>query len=324
MFILNEIRAPIKQNLEIFNEKFKLSLKSQVPLLDKIMSYVIKTKGKQIRPMLVFFSADIFGEINDSSYRAASMIELLHTATLIHDDVVDDANLRRGFLSIKAVWKNKIAVLIGDYLLSKGLLLSLENDDFELLKIVSNAVREMSEGELLQIQKARTFDISEDIYFDVIRKKTASLIASCCSCGAASVTKDKDIIEKMRKLGENIGIAFQIKDDLLDYEKTDVTGKSNGVDIKDQKMTLPLIYLLNNSSYMSKKKYVYYLKNHNNDAKKIAELVNSIQDKGGIEYAKNKMLEYQNKALEILRELPDNNSRKSLEQLIIFTTERKN
>ena len=200
MITLNEIRTPIKQNLEIFDEKFKLSLKSQVPLLDKIMSYVVKTKGKQIRPMLVFFSADIFGEINDSSYRAASLIELLHTATLIHDDVVDDANLRRGFLSIKAVWKNKIAVLIGDYLLSKGLLLSLENDDFELLKIVSNAVREMSEGELLQIQKARTFDITEEVYFEVIRKKTAALIASCCACGAASVTKDKNIIEQMHKL----------------------------------------------------------------------------------------------------------------------------
>lgn len=322
MITLNEIKQPIQKHVEIFDEKFKLSLKSTLPLLDKITGYIIKTKGKQLRPMFVFFSADIFGEINESTYRAASLIELLHSATLIHDDVVDDANLRRGFLSIKAVWKNKISVLIGDYLLSKGLLLALDNDEFELLKIVSNAVREMSEGELLQIQKARTFDITEEVYFEIIRKKTATLIASCLACGAESVKADKETVNLMYKLGEYIGLAFQIKDDLLDFDKTGTTGKTNNIDIKDQKITLPLIYALNNSSYLDKKKYVYYIKNHNNDTKKIAEIVNHIHKTGGIEYTKTRMMEYQNKALDILKQLPDCNSRKSLEQLIIFTTER--
>lgn len=321
--VLDEIKIPIKEHIEIFDKKFRQSLKSSVPLLDKITHYIIKTKGKQLRPMFVFFSADIFGTINESTYRAASLIELLHTATLIHDDIVDDSNIRRGFYSVKALWKNKIAVLIGDYLLSKGLLLSLENDEFELLKIVSTAVKEMSEGEILQIQKARTFDITEEIYFEVIRKKTASLIASCCACGAASVKTDKNTISLMHKLGENIGIAFQIKDDLLDYEKTDVTGKPNGVDIKDQKLTLPIIYLINKSSYLEKKKYIYYIKNHNNDNKKVAELIAHIKNIGGLEYAKSKMLEYQDKALNTLKELPECDSRKSLEKLIKFTTERK-
>ena len=323
MTTLEEIKIPIQKHIEIFDGKFKESLRSTLPLLDKITSYIIKTKGKQLRPMFVFFTADIFGEINESTYRAASLIELLHSATLIHDDVVDDANLRRGFMSIKAVWKNKIAVLIGDYLLSKGLLLSLDNNEFELLKIVSNAVREMSEGELLQIQKARTFDITEEIYFEIIRKKTASLIASCCACGAESVKADKDTIKLMHRLGEIIGIAFQIKDDLLDYDKTNATGKTNNIDIKDQKITLPLIHALENSSYLDKKKYVYYIKNHNNDPKKINEIVNHIKTSGGLDYTRDKMIEYQNKALDILKKLPDRKSRKSLEDLIIFTTERK-
>ncbi len=322
MITLNDIKLPIKEHIEIFDSKFKQSLKSKVPLLDTITNYILKTKGKQLRPMFVFFSADIFGKINESTYRAASLIELLHTATLIHDDIVDDSNIRRGFYSIKALWKNKIAVLIGDYLLSKGLLLSLDNDEFELLKIVSTAVKEMSEGEILQIQKARTFDITEEIYFDIIRKKTASLIASCCACGAESVSTDKNNVTLMHNIGENIGIAFQIKDDLLDYDKTDITGKPNGIDIKDQKLTLPLIYLINNSSYLEKKKYIYYIKNHNNDPKKVAELICKIKNIGGLEYAKSKMHEYQNKALGKLKELPECNSRKSMEQLIKFTTER--
>lgn len=341
MITLNEIKVPIQEQINIFDNKFKLSLKSSVPLLDTITRYIIKTKGKQLRPMFVFFSADIFGEINESTYRAASLIELLHTATLIHDDIVDDSNIRRGFHSIKALWKNKIAVLIGDYLLSKGLLLALDNDEFDLLKIVSTAVKEMSEGEILQIQKARSFNITEEVYFDVIRKKTASLIASCCACGAASVlrnsseseiqsseqnklrTNNYELITLMHKLGENIGIAFQIKDDLLDFEKVDVTGKPNAVDIKEQKLTLPLIYLINNSNYLEKKKYIYYIKNHNNDSKKVAELISKIKDKGGLEYAKSKMFEYQSKAIDTLKTLPECNSRNSMEQLIKFTTERK-
>ena len=297
-------------------------MKSSVPLLDKITHYIIKRKGKQMRPLFVFLSAGVCGAINEKSYRAASMIELLHTATLVHDDVVDDSNLRRGFFSINALWKNKIAVLIGDYLLSKGLLLSLENDDFDPLKIVSNAVREMSEGELLQIEKARKLDIKEEVYFEIIRKKTASLIASCCACGASSAGADTLIIEKMRQFGEYVGIAFQIKDDLFDYESGNSTGKPNGIDIKDQKMTLPLIYLLNNSGFSEKRWIVNTVKNHNTEKERVAQLIGNVVECGGIRYAKERMLEYRQKALDLLQDFPASQYHDSLRELVIFTTER--
>lgn len=322
MTSLQEIKEPILEHLEIFEKKFRSSMKSSVPLLDKITHYIIKRKGKQMRPMFVFLTAGLCGDINESTYRAASLIELLHTATLVHDDVVDDSNLRRGFFSINALWKNKIAVLVGDYLLSKGLLLALESDDFNLLKIVSNAVREMSEGELMQIEKARRLDIKESIYFTIIRKKTASLIASCCACGAASAGSDPATIEKLRLFGEYTGIAFQIKDDLFDYESLNQTGKPNGTDIKDRKMTLPLIFTLNNTSLTEKRTIINTVKNHNSDAGKVSELFEKVNKTGGIRYTKDKMLEYRQKALQILNDFPESNYKTALEQLVIFTTER--
>ncbi|RLD57289.1 MAG: polyprenyl synthetase family protein, partial [Bacteroidetes bacterium] len=288
-----------------------------------ITRYIVKRKGKQMRPMFVFLSANLVGTVNDSTFTAASLIELLHTATLVHDDVVDDSNKRRGFFSINALWKNKIAVLVGDYLLSRGLLLSLEHEEFDLLKIVSNATKEMSEGELLQIEKARKLDIEEDIYFEIIRKKTASLIASCCAAGASSVKAKKDDIEKMRLFGELTGIAFQIKDDLFDYEKTNATGKPAGIDIKEQKMTLPLIYLLNNSSFLEKRRIINIVKNHNNNPQKVGIVIDKVNKSGGIEYAKEKMKNYHNQALQILDGFPDSPSKTSLEQLVSFTIERK-
>ncbi len=276
-----------------------------------------------MRPLFVFFSASICGEINDSTYRAASLIELLHTATLVHDDVVDDSYERRGFFSINALWKNKIAVLIGDYLLSRGLLLSIENNDIELLKIVTDAVREMSEGELLQIEKARNLDIQEDIYFDIIRKKTASLIASCCACGAKSVGADKESIERMRLFGENVGMAFQIKDDLFDYEQSNSTGKPSGIDVREKKLTLPLIHLLRHSDRSDKRKIINVVKNHNHNAERVAEVIEMVKANGGIAYAKDKMMEYKQKALEILDTFPLSDARESLKKLVIFTTDRK-
>jgi octaprenyl-diphosphate synthase len=322
MITLQEIKEPIAPHIGIFEKKFRDSMKSRVPLLDKIMHYIVKRKGKQMRPMFVFLTAGLCGGINEKSYRAASLIELLHTATLVHDDVVDDSNMRRGFFSINALWKNKIAVLVGDYLLSKGLLLSLENDDFELLKIVSNAVKEMSEGELMQIEKARRLDIKEDIYFEIIRKKTASLIASCCACGASSAGSPPETIEKMRLFGEYVGIAFQIKDDLFDYDTANQTGKPNGTDIRDRKMTLPLIYTLNNASLSDKRHLIGTVKNHNSDAARIAGLYEMVKSHGGIAYTKEKMLDYRQKALALLAEFPENEFRRSLEQLVIYTTER--
>ena len=259
---VNEIKAPVAHEMEQFELKFKSSMKSTVPLLDKITRYIVKRKGKQLRPMFVFLAAKVCGEMNESTYRAASLIELLHTATLVHDDVVDDSNERRGFFSVNALWKNKIAVLVGDFLLSRGLLLSVDNQDFQLLGLVSNAVREMSEGELLQIEKARKLDIDEAVYYEIIRKKTASLIASCCACGAASVTSDAAVIEKMQSFGEAVGIAFQIKDDLFDYGDGSNIGKPTGIDIKEKKMTLPLIYALNNASFMEKRRVINIVKNN--------------------------------------------------------------
>lgn len=321
---VNEIKAPIENEMAEFELKFKSSMKSSVPLLDKITHYIVKRKGKQLRPMFVFLSAKMVGEMNDSTYRAASLIELLHTATLVHDDVVDDSNERRGFFSVNALWKNKIAVLVGDFLLSRGLLLSVDNKDYHLLGLVSNAVREMSEGELLQIEKARRLDIDEGVYFDIIRKKTASLIASCCACGAASVTSDEKVIEQMRAFGEAVGIAFQIKDDLFDYGDGSNIGKPTGIDIKEKKMTLPLIFALNNASYFEKRRIINIVKNNNNNPKKVAEVIDFVIKSGGIQYAESKMNEYKNVALNLLTQFSENPSRTSLEGLVKYTTERKN
>ncbi len=321
---VNEIKAPVAKEMAEFEVKFKSSMKSTVSLLDKITNYIVKRKGKQMRPLFVFLSAKVCGEMNESTYRAASLIELLHTATLVHDDVVDDSNERRGFFSVNALWKNKIAVLVGDFLLSRGLLLSIENKDFHLLGLVSNAVREMSEGELLQIEKARKLDINEEVYFDIIRKKTASLIASCCACGASSVTSDEKVIENMRAFGEAVGIAFQIKDDLFDYGDGSNIGKPTGIDIKEKKMTLPLIYTLNNASFLDKRKIINIVKNNNNNPKKVAEVIDFVVKSGGIHYAEKRMNEYKEKALNILSTFPDSPSKTSLAGLVKYTTERKN
>lgn len=320
---VDQIKAPINHYMDEFEIKFKQSMKSNVPLLDKITGYIVKRKGKQIRPMFVFLSAQCAGTINESTYRAASLIELLHTATLVHDDVVDDSNERRGFFSVNALWKNKIAVLIGDFLLSSGLLLSLDNDDFHLLKIVSNAVREMSEGELLQIEKARKLDISEEVYFEIITKKTATLIAACCAAGVASVTNAQHVIETFKDFGTYTGIAFQIKDDLFDFGDDTSIGKPTGIDIKEKKMTLPLIYALNQSSWMEKRRIINIVKNHNDDPKKVAEVVRFVIEKGGIQYAEKVMLQYRDKALALLNTVPDSESKQSLIQLVNYSIERK-
>lgn len=316
-----EIQALLKEEMAIFENKFKDAVKSQVPLLDRIMHYIIRRKGKQVRPMFVFLSAKIFEPVNDSTYRAAALVELLHTATLVHDDVVDEAYKRRGFFSINALWKNKIAVLVGDYLLSKGLLLSLENDDFEILKILSKAVKQMSEGELLQIEKSRTLNLSEDTYFEIIKNKTASLLAASCSAGAWSVTNNIGYAEQMRQFGELAGIAFQIKDDLFDYGNAEV-GKPTGNDIKEKKLTLPLIYTLNKVSSSRKKEMIYILKNKNKNKNEIQEILNEVSAAGGLEYASEKMNLYRDRALSILQECPQNEYTYGLTQLVKFTTER--
>ncbi|MFN2394243.1 MAG: polyprenyl synthetase family protein [Bacteroidales bacterium] len=321
---LNDIKAPVDSHIQEFEKRFRNSMKSKVPLLDKITRYIVKRKGKQMRPLFVFFTAGLCGEISERTYRAASLIELLHTATLVHDDVVDDSNERRGFFSLNALWKNKISVLVGDYLLSRGLLLALDNDDFDLLKIVSRSVKQMSEGELLQLEKARNLDIKEEIYFEIIQKKTASLIASCFECGAASADADSETQEKLRLMGEYTGIAFQIKDDLLDFSNGSDTGKPSGGDIKERKMTLPLIHLLDKSSYLEKRKIINIVKNHNQDPDKVALLIDKVKQSGGIEYARKKMEENLQKAFEILDTLPDTPWRKSLNDLVQFTIDRQN
>jgi len=322
MYSLEEIKQPVQENLKEFEKKFRAAMKSPVPLLETVTSYLYRRKGKQMRPMFVFLTAKACGEITEATYRAASMIELLHTATLVHDDVVDDSNERRGFFSINALWKNKIAVLVGDYLLSKGLLLSLEGNDHQLLKIVSGAVREISEGELLQIEKARRLDISEEVYFEIIRKKTASLISACCACGATSVGASEEMISKMRQLGEYVGIAFQIKDDLFDFESGNRTGKPNGIDIKEQKMTLPLIHMLSQLNSGEKRHTIRTIKKYHDDPVKVAEIINQVNNSGGISYARGKMLDYRQKALDLLGTMPATEARTSLEQLVIYTTER--
>ncbi|NQV75767.1 MAG: polyprenyl synthetase family protein [Bacteroidetes bacterium] len=297
-------------------------MKTHVPLLNTIMHYIVKRKGKLVRPMFVLFCSKLHGEINERTYRGASLIELLHTATLVHDDVVDDSDMRRGFFSINALWKNKIAVLVGDFLLSKGLLLSIDNDDFDLLKIISVAVREMSEGELLQIEKARSLDITEEIYFEIIRQKTATLIAACCAMGAKSVNAAPDKVETMRKFGELIGIAFQIKDDLFDYGDEQI-GKPTGIDIKEQKMTLPLIYALNNASEKDKKWLINSIKNHNKDTKRVKEVIYFVKNNGGLEYAISKMKAYQQSALELLQSYPSSPYKDSLELMVSYVIDRK-
>jgi octaprenyl-diphosphate synthase len=311
----------IGKELIEFEKHFRDAVKSRVSLLDRIMQYIVKRKGKQMRPMFVLLSAKLHGEINDTSYRAASLVELLHTATLVHDDVVDDALERRGMFSINALWKNKIAVLVGDYLLSKGLLLSLENKDFDILTILSNAVKKMSEGELLQIEKTRNLNFDESVYYEIINGKTASLLASSCGAGAASVTKDETTIQKMRAFGEMVGMAFQIKDDLFDYGDVAV-GKPTGNDIKEKKLTLPLIHILQKVEPSLKKQIINIVKNNNNDKKKVKFVIDNVIAHGGIEYATQKMIEYRDKALEILYEFPESPSRAALEELVRYTTDR--
>jgi len=312
----------IGEELKTFEKKFTDAVKSQTPLLDRIMKYIIKRKGKQLRPMFVFLSAKLQAPINESTYRAAALVEILHTATLVHDDVVDESLERRGFFSINAIWKNKIAVLVGDYLLSKGLLLSTSNDDFEHLRILSEAVKQMSEGELMQIEKARNLNLKEDIYFEIIRNKTASLLSSACAVGAWSTSKDELATEKMKLFGEKVGIAFQIKDDLFDYGKEDI-GKPTGNDIKEKKLTLPLIYTLNNIDSAARRKLIYIIKNENRDPAKVKLVIDTVIEAGGIIYAAEKMISYRNDALAILHEFPDNEVRYALEELVRYTTDRK-
>ena len=316
-----DIKAPISEELKLFEKKFKEVMKSNVALLDKVTYYIVQRKGKQVRPMFIFLSAKMVGEVTERTYVAASLVELLHTATLVHDDVVDDAYERRGFFSINALWKNKIAVLVGDFLLSKGLLHSLETKNYQLLHITTDAVRKMSEGELLQMEKARKLDIDETVYFEIIRNKTASLIASACKAGAASVIEDEAMLEKFHTMGEHIGMAFQIKDDLFDYGEADI-GKPRGIDIKEKKMTLPLIYALNNSTKKEKKWIINTVKNHNEDTKRVKELIQLVKQKGGIDYTIQKMYEYKEKAMAILEEMPPTPARLSMVQLIDYITER--
>lgn len=318
---IKQIQAPIEQELKVFEKKFRQSMKTDVMLLDQIMSYIVHRKGKQVRPMFVFLMAGTVGTISESTHRGAAMIELLHTATLVHDDVVDDSNYRRGFFSINALWKNKIAVLVGDYLLSRGLLLSVKNQEFYLLEIMSTAVKEMSEGELLQMEKARKLDITEDLYYEVIRQKTASLIASCCAAGAASVGANEETIAKCKLLGEKIGMAFQIKDDLFDYGDAEI-GKPTGIDIKEKKMTLPLIYALNHASWSEKRKIINLIKNHSENPKKVEEVINFVKSSGGIQYTTEVMKRYVDEAKEILFTFQDSIFRQSLHDLIQFTIER--
>jgi octaprenyl-diphosphate synthase len=322
--IVEQIKQPIDYEMELFEQKFQLSMSSKVALLNRITHYIVNRKGKQMRPMFVFLVAKMVsnGEISERTYRGASVIELIHTATLVHDDVVDESNRRRGFFSINALWKNKIAVLVGDYLLSKGLLLSIDNNDFDLLKIISIAVREMSEGELLQIEKARKLDITEAIYYEIIRQKTATLIAACCSLGAASVKPESDHVERMRKFGELIGMAFQIKDDLFDYGN-EAIGKPTGIDIKEQKMTLPLIYVLNQADKKDKRWLINSIKNHNRDKKRVAEVISYVKTKGGLDYAVSKMKEFQEEALQILQIYPESTYKNSLELMVNYVIDRK-
>lgn len=323
MKIVEQIKQPISYEMELFEQKFQLAMYSKVALLNRITHYIVNRKGKQMRPMFVFLVAKMVnnGEISERTYRGASVLELIHTASLVHDDVVDDSNRRRGFFSINALWKNKIAVLIGDYLLSKGMLVCIDNNDYDLLKIISVAVREMVEGELLQIDKARKLDITENVYYDIIRQKTATLIAACCSLGAASVKSNSDHVEYMRKFGELIGMAFQIKDDLFDYGEEKI-GKPTGIDIKEQKMTLPLIYVLNNSTIKEQKWLINSIKKHNKSKTRIKQVIAFVKEKGGLEYAVSKMKQFEKEALRLLTKYPDSDYKKSLILMVNYVISR--
>jgi len=319
---LSTIKTPIDAELKLFEARFREAMRSPVPLLDKITFYIVRRKGKQVRPIFVFLAAKACGAVNDATYTAASLVELLHTATLVHDDVVDDSYERRGFFSINALWKNKIAVLVGDYLFSQGMLLALRNKQYRLLEIVSDAVKAMSEGELLQIEKARRLDIEEDVYYEIIRQKTASLIASACSAGAASATTDQEQVERMRLFGEKIGIAFQIRDDLFDFGTDDV-GKPLGIDIKEKKMTLPLIYALKKASATERRRVINLIRRHNDKPDKVLEVVKFVRGSGGMEYARQAMENYRSQAFELLQAFPESPARQSLADLVTFVTERK-
>ncbi|MBN8860564.1 MAG: polyprenyl synthetase family protein [Sphingobacteriales bacterium] len=319
---MNFASKVISEELNVFESKFKASVKSSVPLLDRIMQYIVKRKGKQLRPMFVLLSAKLSGGITDATYRAASLVELVHTASLVHDDVVDESYERRGFFSTYALWKSKVSVLVGDYLLSKGLLLSLDGGDYRILQILSDAVRKMSEGELLQIEKARGLNLDESIYFEIIRAKTASLLASACAVGAWSGSENQEITEKLRQFGEWTGIAFQIKDDLFDYG-TDAIGKPTGNDIKEKKLTLPLIYTLNNINAAKRRELIYILKNQNRIKERVNYVIAQVRQAGGIQYGIGKMNEYREKALTLLREFPPSETRMALEELVNYTTDRK-
>ena len=309
--------------MNLFENKFKKSLKTTVPLLDKIMHYIIKRKGKQMRPMFVFLCAKLFGETKESAYTAASLIELLHTATLVHDDVIDESNFRRGVFSINALWKNKISVLVGDFLLSRGLLLAVEKNEFELLKIVSHAVKDMSEGELLQIEKTRKLNITEEVYFEIIRKKTAALISACCAAGASSSQTSSENISQMKIFGEKVGIAFQIKDDLFDYTQSPLIGKPTGLDIREKKMTLPLIYTLNQVNKQEKSFIINTIKNDSKNSKKVEQIINLVKENKGLEFAENKMNEYYSESIKILEKFDDNEAKDSLKKLVEFVVKRK-
>ena len=322
MHRFDEIQRPIEAEMKAFEPHFREAMRSKVALLDRVMHYIVKRKGKQMRPMFTLLSARLFGPVGESAFTAASLIELLHTATLVHDDVVDDADMRRGFFSINALWKNKIAVLVGDYLLSRGLLLAVDKGEFDLLRIVSTAVREMSEGEMLQLEKSRNMNFSEEVYFDIIRKKTASLIAACCASGTNAAGRPTDEVERMRQFGELTGIAFQIKDDLFDYGNGQDTGKPTGLDIKEKKLTLPLIHALRSVDARDRRWMVDVVKNHNTEDPSVARLLRKVSEVGGIAHARERMYEYRDKALAILHGFERNDARDALEGLVHLTVER--
>jgi octaprenyl-diphosphate synthase len=323
MPVLSQIIRPVEKEMAEFETYFGKTMRSEVPLLNIILNYIIRRKGKQMRPLLVFLTARLNGEITEATFVAATFIELLHTASLVHDDVVDDANERRGALSVNALWNSKIAVLVGDYLLSKGMLISVEKNRFDMLEIVSDAVKSMSEGELLQLQKARKLNLKEEEYFRIIKSKTAALISACTACGARSVSEDSETIQMMKDLGENIGIAFQIRDDLLDYEGTGLTGKARGNDIKERKITLPLIRALEQTTYLRKRHILGIVKNRKKTKAEINEVISFVSDNGGMDYAELKMNQYRDKALAILDSYPDSEVRESLKEFVFFTTSRK-
>lgn len=321
--IVEEIKKPINAEMKLFEQKFYESMQSNVPLLDKVTRFIVTTKGKQMRPMFVFLCARLLGEVNAKTYRGASMIELIHTATLVHDDVVDESFKRRNFFSINALWKNKIAVLVGDYLLSKAVLLSTDHKDFDLLAVISRTIREMAEGELLQLEKARKLDITEEVYYEIIRQKTATLIAACCEIGVLSNNADESLAAKMMEFGTLTGMAFQIKDDLFDYLTSNIIGKPVGIDIKEQKMTLPLIYTLRAASEKDRKYYLNTIKRYNNDTKRVKELIAFVKDSGGLDYAIGVMNTYQQSAKDILNEFPESDARESLHLMLDYVIERK-